>query len=55
VQWWSYLYGFVIGKWPAGLESLRSDALRFVSKTQWFDEGINRGARHVPAGYRSDG
>jgi 2-polyprenyl-6-methoxyphenol hydroxylase-like FAD-dependent oxidoreductase len=51
VQWWSYLYGFVIGKWPANLESLRSDALRFISKTQWFEEGINRGARHVPAGY----
>jgi 2-polyprenyl-6-methoxyphenol hydroxylase-like FAD-dependent oxidoreductase len=51
VQWWSYLYGYVIGKWPTELESLRSDALRFISKTQWFDEGINRGARHVPAGF----
>lgn len=51
VQWWSYLYGFVIGKWPKSLLSLRSDMLRFVSKTEWFDDGLNRGARHVPAGY----
>ena len=51
VQWWSYLYGFVIGKWPRGLLPLRSDLLRVLSKTEWFDEGLNRGARHVPAGY----
>lgn len=51
VQWWSYLYGFVIGKWPKGLQSMRSDILRRVGKTEWFDEGIGRGARHVPAGY----
>ena len=51
VQWWSYLYGYVIGKWPRGLLPLRSDLLRMVSKTEWFDEGLNRGARHSPAGY----
>ncbi len=51
VQWWSYLYGYVLGKWPAALEPLRSDALRYAAKTKWFEEGINRGARHVPAGY----
>ena len=51
VQWWSYLYGFVIGKWPVGLESLRSDAVRFASKTEWFNQGLNRGARHIPDGY----
>ena len=51
VQWWSYLYGYVLGKWPASLESLRSDVVRSIAKTQWFDEGLNRGARHVPAGF----
>ena len=51
VQWWSYLYGFVVGKWPRGLLPLRSDLLRMISKTEWFDEGLNRGARHVPVGY----
>jgi len=51
VQWWSYLYGFVIGRWPAGLLPLRNDFVRFISKTEWFDEGLNRGARYTPAGY----
>lgn len=51
VQWWSYLYGQVIGRWPSGLGSLRSDFVRLLAKTEWFDEGLNRGARHVPAGY----
>lgn len=51
VQWWSYLYGQVIGRWPAGLTTLRSDLVRLISNTEWFDEGLNRGARHVPAGY----
>jgi hypothetical protein len=23
-----------------------------VSKTEWFEDGLNRGARHVPMGYR---
>jgi 2-polyprenyl-6-methoxyphenol hydroxylase-like FAD-dependent oxidoreductase len=51
VQWWSYLYGFVLGKWPTSLQPLRSDFVRALAKTEWFDEGLNRGARHVPAGY----
>jgi 2-polyprenyl-6-methoxyphenol hydroxylase-like FAD-dependent oxidoreductase len=51
VQWWSYLYGFVLGKWPVGLETLRSDVVRVLGKLEWFDEGLNRGARHVPAGF----
>lgn len=54
VQWWSYLYGFVIGKWPMALQPLRFDFLRAISKTAWFDEGLNRGARHVPAGFGLD-
>jgi 2-polyprenyl-6-methoxyphenol hydroxylase-like FAD-dependent oxidoreductase len=51
VQWWSYLYGFVLGKWPRGFIALRSDILRAMSRTEWFDEGLNRGARSYPAGY----
>jgi 2-polyprenyl-6-methoxyphenol hydroxylase-like FAD-dependent oxidoreductase len=51
VQWWSYLYGFVLGKWPASLLTLRSDVVRALAKTEWFDESLNRGARHVPAGF----
>jgi 2-polyprenyl-6-methoxyphenol hydroxylase-like FAD-dependent oxidoreductase len=55
VQWWSYIYGLVIGKWPGPLMSLRSDLLRSLAKTEWFDEGLNRGARHEPAGFRKRG
>lgn len=51
VQRWSYIYGFVLAKWPHGLESLRSDALRGLARTQWFDEGLNKGARYTPAGF----
>jgi 2-polyprenyl-6-methoxyphenol hydroxylase-like FAD-dependent oxidoreductase len=51
VQWFSYIYGFVVGKWPSPVVTLRSDMLRMVSGTEWFDEALNRGARHVPAGY----
>jgi 2-polyprenyl-6-methoxyphenol hydroxylase-like FAD-dependent oxidoreductase len=51
VQWWSYIYGFVLGKWPANLELLRSDFIRALGKIEWFDDGLNRGARHVPSGY----
>jgi 2-polyprenyl-6-methoxyphenol hydroxylase-like FAD-dependent oxidoreductase len=52
VQWWSYIYDAVLLRWPLGLTSLRSDVLRMVSKTEWFEDGLNRGARHVPMGYR---
>jgi len=52
VQWWSYIYGIVLGKWPASLQLLRSDAVAALAKTEWFEDGLNRGARHVPIGYR---
>ncbi len=52
VQRWSYVYGYVIGKWPASMMALRSDLLRAIAKTEWFEEGLNRGARSVPVGYR---
>jgi 2-polyprenyl-6-methoxyphenol hydroxylase-like FAD-dependent oxidoreductase len=52
VQWWSYLYGFVVAQWPARLMTLRSDFVRFIGKTEWFDESLNKGARYVPAGWR---
>ena len=51
VQWFSYLYGYVLGKWPKSLLTLRSDVVSALSKTEWFDESMNRGARHVPMGY----
>jgi 2-polyprenyl-6-methoxyphenol hydroxylase-like FAD-dependent oxidoreductase len=53
VQHWSYFYGYVLGKWPTALAGLRSDLLRAVAKTEWFEEGLNRGARSVPAGYHT--
>jgi hypothetical protein len=53
VQNWSYFYGYVLGKWPSALAGLRSDLLRAIAKTEWFEEGLNRGARTVPAGYRA--
>jgi 2-polyprenyl-6-methoxyphenol hydroxylase-like FAD-dependent oxidoreductase len=52
VQNWSYLYGYVLGKWPDSLLSLRSGFVSTLSKTKWFDESLNRGARHVPIGYK---
>lgn len=55
VQWWSYLYGFVLGKWPNSLLTLRSDVVSAIARTEWFDESLNRGARHVPAGYVAPG
>jgi 2-polyprenyl-6-methoxyphenol hydroxylase-like FAD-dependent oxidoreductase len=51
VQWWSYIYGHILCRWPVRIESLRSDLLRMLGKSQWFDEGLCRGARHIPAGY----
>jgi 2-polyprenyl-6-methoxyphenol hydroxylase-like FAD-dependent oxidoreductase len=55
VQNWSYVYGYVLGKWPPALAGLRSDLLRAIAKTEWFEEGLNRGARTIPAGYRGVG
>jgi hypothetical protein len=51
VQWWSYIYGHIVANWPASLMSLRSDLVRGLARTEWFEEGLNRGARAVPAGY----
>lgn len=49
VQWWSYVYGYIVAKWPAGLELLRNDAIRALSQIEWFDEGLNCAARYTPA------
>jgi 2-polyprenyl-6-methoxyphenol hydroxylase-like FAD-dependent oxidoreductase len=51
VQWFSYIYGFVVGKWPSMAMPFRNDAIRFLAKTEWFEYALNRGARHVPAGW----
>lgn len=51
VQRWSYVYGHVLGNWPGKLERVRSDIVRALAGSQWFDEGLSRAARHVPAGY----
>ena len=51
VQWWSYIYGYIIGRWPSDSMSTRSDMIRMLAKTKWFDEGINRGARSIPLGF----
>jgi 2-polyprenyl-6-methoxyphenol hydroxylase-like FAD-dependent oxidoreductase len=53
VQMWSYLYGYVLGKWPTSLLAVRSNLVSFLTKTSWFDESLNRGARYVPNGYVS--
>lgn len=51
VQEWSYAYGMVVSHWPAGLLPLRGDALRFLSSTKWFQDGITRGGFVTPLGY----
>ena len=51
VQNWSYAYGQALGRWPQALLPVRSDLLRLLARTEWFDEGICRGARHSPAGF----
>jgi 2-polyprenyl-6-methoxyphenol hydroxylase-like FAD-dependent oxidoreductase len=53
VQRWSYFYGYVVSHWPEKLQSLRSDTIRFLADKEWFDKGLNRGARHIPAGYEA--
>jgi 2-polyprenyl-6-methoxyphenol hydroxylase-like FAD-dependent oxidoreductase len=52
VQWWSYIYGFVVGKCPERMDGVRARLLRSVSGTRRFQNGLNKGARHVPAGAR---
>ncbi|MCW2574644.1 MAG: Monooxygenase FAD-binding [Modestobacter sp.] len=53
VQWWSYLYGFVVGKCPERMSGVRARVLKTVSGTKQFQTGLNKGARHVPAGART--
>lgn len=53
VQWWSYLYGFVVAKTPERLDGVRGRLLKSVSGTRPFQKGLNKGARHVPAGART--
>jgi 2-polyprenyl-6-methoxyphenol hydroxylase-like FAD-dependent oxidoreductase len=48
VQQWSYLYGFVLGHCPGSITPLRSQAVRLLSKSRWFDRNLNLGARHEP-------
>jgi 2-polyprenyl-6-methoxyphenol hydroxylase-like FAD-dependent oxidoreductase len=52
VQWWSYLYGFGLAKVPERLDRVRAHLLRSVSHTHLFQNGLNKGARTVPAGAR---
>lgn len=53
VQWFSYIYDFVLAKWPSKLYKLRNDAIRTLAGTEWFEDALNRGARTTPAGYTS--
>jgi len=53
VQWWSYLYGMVINKWPEQVQGLRSDVLSWLGQTSWLEEGIGRGGVVVPMGYEN--
>jgi len=54
VQWWSYIYGFVIGNWPSEKLSMRNSVISKISKTKWFEEGLNRGARSIPLGFNEE-
>jgi 2-polyprenyl-6-methoxyphenol hydroxylase-like FAD-dependent oxidoreductase len=51
VQWWSYIYGLIMSYWPKSIERLRSDGVRLLAGSEWFDEGLLRAARTTPAGY----
>ncbi len=51
VQWWSYIYGYIVGRWPSESMAIRNDAILMLAKTKWFEEGINRGARSIPLGF----
>ena len=53
VQWFSYIYGYVVAKWPLGFQTLRSDLIRAMANTDWFSESLNRGPWHVPDGYKA--
>ncbi len=54
VQWWSYIYGMSLGKWPKKFMNFRTDAIQGLAKTKWFDRGLNRAARHIPVGYQPE-
>ena len=54
VQRFSYYYGFFLGKWPSNLLALRGDVLRALQSSAWFEEALNRGMRHMPAGTGTD-
>jgi 2-polyprenyl-6-methoxyphenol hydroxylase-like FAD-dependent oxidoreductase len=51
VQRWSYLYGFTLGNWPTGLQHLRSRAIKAAASSSLFMDSLNRGSRHLPAGF----
>jgi 2-polyprenyl-6-methoxyphenol hydroxylase-like FAD-dependent oxidoreductase len=53
VQWFSYIYGYVVAKWPVSMQTLRSDVIRSMAKTDWFSESLNRGPWHIPEGYKA--
>jgi 2-polyprenyl-6-methoxyphenol hydroxylase-like FAD-dependent oxidoreductase len=53
VQWFSYIYGYIVAKWPVGMQTLRSDLICNVAKTDWFYENLNRGPWHIPDGYKA--
>ncbi|BBX62111.1 monooxygenase [Mycobacterium saskatchewanense] len=53
VQWWSYLYGFALAKVPERADGVRARLLRSVSRTPLFQNGLNKGARTIPAGARA--
>lgn len=55
VQWFSYAYGYVVAKWPRSMQTLRSDLVRQMAKSDWFTENLNRGPWHVPDGYGQSG
>ena len=53
VQRFSYYYGFFLGKWPKGFLALRDDVLRVLGSSSWFEQALNRGMRHLPAGVQA--
>jgi 2-polyprenyl-6-methoxyphenol hydroxylase-like FAD-dependent oxidoreductase len=55
VQRFSYYYGFFLGRWPGNLLALRTDVLRVLQSSAWFEQVLNRGARHIPVGASSNG
>jgi 2-polyprenyl-6-methoxyphenol hydroxylase-like FAD-dependent oxidoreductase len=50
VQRFSYYYGYVLGRWPSRLLPLRGELMRLVGGRTWFEQSLNRGMRHMPAG-----